>query len=155
MVGTLPAIGAIVYECRIGELDARDPEAAAFAAEHGFETQRPVRMQFLDSGPDPAAMTVRVMVPVKKTVASLDNVTLDDLSFIVGEWRGEFEGSRLLERWSAPLGKSMLGAFQLVDEEGDVQFYELMAIQKNEDGVYWIVRHFSGASAATLVNSPS
>lgn len=66
---------------------------------------------------------------------------LEDLAWISGHWRAQALGGLCEEIWSEPLGGSMMGMFRLLGA-GEVQFYELMTITREQDQVLLRIRHF-------------
>jgi len=65
-----------------------------------------------------------------------------DLSWLAGHWRGEGFGGRCEEIWSEPLGGTMMGTFRLV-QDGQVEFYEILVLGPEGDGIALKVKHFS------------
>lgn len=68
--------------------------------------------------------------------------TLDDLGFITGLWRADWDGGLGEEQWSAPSGDSMVGTFRLV-KNGRSQFYEFMLIEQTANGPVLRLKHFN------------
>lgn len=67
--------------------------------------------------------------------------TLADVTFLVGQWRGEFLGSMAEEVWLPAEGGSILGVFRLFKED-TVRFYEIMTIVEEDEGVSLKLKHF-------------
>lgn len=67
--------------------------------------------------------------------------TLADVAFIAGRWRGEMDGGATEEWWSPASGDNMLGMFRYV-KDGKAVFYELMSIERTEEGPVLRLRHF-------------
>lgn len=68
--------------------------------------------------------------------------TLDDVSWLVGNWSGEAFGSTFEESWNPPSAGSMIGFFKLVDGD-DVVFYELLLLVEEEGSLSLKVKHFN------------
>jgi len=68
--------------------------------------------------------------------------TLDDVTWIQGDWRGEAFGGQIEEIWSPPLGGSMMGSFKMVMKD-EISFYELMHIQEKANTLLLQIRHFN------------
>lgn len=68
--------------------------------------------------------------------------TLDDVSWLVGNWSGEAFGSTFEQAWNPPSAGSMIGFFKLLD--GDkVSFYELLLLVEEEGSLSLKVKHFN------------
>ena len=68
--------------------------------------------------------------------------TLDDVSWLVGNWSGEAFGQTFEEHWNPPTAGSMIGFFKLMDD-GEVSFYELLLLVEEEGSLSLKVKHFS------------
>lgn len=68
--------------------------------------------------------------------------SVSDFSWLAGHWRGEGLGGECEEIWSEPMAGTMVGSFRLM-KDGEVQFYELMVIAPDNDGVVLKVKHFT------------
>ncbi len=68
--------------------------------------------------------------------------TLDDVSWLVGNWSGEAFGSTFEEGWNPPSAGSMIGFFKLMDGD-DVVFYELLLLVEEEGSLSLKVKHFN------------
>jgi hypothetical protein len=68
--------------------------------------------------------------------------SLEDASFLVGNWQGTAFGKQFEETWSAPSQGSMVGTFKLFDENG-VELYELMLLTVDEGSLSLKVKHFT------------
>jgi hypothetical protein len=74
-------------------------------------------------------------------------VTLADLDWLVGTWRGDKDGDRIEEAWFEPAAGAMLGAFRWLRGER-VVVYELLALEGSAEGVVLLLRHFGPGLAA-------
>ncbi|MDF0707826.1 DUF6265 family protein [Flagellimonas okinawensis] len=74
---------------------------------------------------------------------SSPKASLEDVSWIEGQWTGEAFGGIAEEIWSAPLGNSMMFVFRMVNE-GKVSFYESGHIQQLDDSLILQLKHFDG-----------
>jgi hypothetical protein len=68
--------------------------------------------------------------------------TLNDVSWLVGNWSGEAFGSTFEEGWNPPSAGSMIGFFKLMDGD-DVAFYELLLLVEEEGSLSLKVKHFN------------
>lgn len=68
--------------------------------------------------------------------------TLDDVSWLVGNWAGEAFGGKFEEAWNPPSAGSMIGFYKLLGDEG-VAFYELVLLVEEEGSLSLKVKHFS------------
>jgi hypothetical protein len=70
-----------------------------------------------------------------------EKVTLQDIKWLAGNWKGEAFGGTYEENWSNPFGGSMMFNFKLV-AEGKVIFYELGHIVEKEGTLLYQIKHF-------------
>lgn len=70
--------------------------------------------------------------------------TIDQLSWLVGTWRGEGFGSEATEVYSASEAGQIAGHFVQHDKTGGVKFYELMQIVPRGGSLVYRLRHFNG-----------
>jgi Domain of unknown function (DUF6265) len=68
--------------------------------------------------------------------------SLNDLSWLAGEWTGEGFGLVLHENYSAPTGGQMAGHFYGA-KDGKPQFYEFETIAQVGDSLAFRVKHFN------------
>ena len=68
--------------------------------------------------------------------------SIEDVSWLVGNWKGEGFGGIVEESWSPVLGGTMMGMFRLVNDD-KVNFYELMVLEESEGSLVLRVKHFS------------
>lgn len=85
--------------------------------------------------------------------------TLADLGWLVGHWRGRFEGPRglLLEQhWALPQSGVMMGMFSLRDpaEGNKVLLLEFISVRQTPEGVEMLLRHFDTALAPMEKEEP-
>jgi len=79
----------------------------------------------------PDASVAQDRVPPGKTS---QDVTVQDLAFISGHSRGEFDGGIADEHWSEPAGDSIMGVSRYM-KGGKVQRYQLMVIEETPKGL--------------------
>ncbi len=72
--------------------------------------------------------------------------TLDDVSWLVGNWVGTAFGSQIEEVWNPPSAGSMVGLFKVFQEE--VSFYEIMLLVEEEGSLNLKVKHFNADFSA-------
>ncbi|WP_445456211.1 DUF6265 family protein [Flavobacterium sp. HNIBRBA15423] len=70
-----------------------------------------------------------------------EKATLNDISWLVGNWKGEAFGGTFQENWSNPLGNSMMFDFKLV-VDGKVVFYEIGHIIEKDKTLLYQIKHF-------------
>jgi hypothetical protein len=69
------------------------------------------------------------------------NITIQDAAWIAGHWRGEAFGGIADEVWSPPLGRSMMGMYQLLQDD-EVAFYEFLTITEEDGSLLLRLKHF-------------
>jgi hypothetical protein len=67
--------------------------------------------------------------------------TLENISWISGNWKGEAFGGITEENWSEPLGDSMMATFKLV-VDNKVKFYEIEIIREVKNSLILQLKHF-------------
>ena len=67
---------------------------------------------------------------------------LSDVSWLAGHWIGEGMGQTVEEIWTPPLGRSMMGAFKMMDGD-EIVFYELCIIMEHEGSLLFRLKHFT------------
>lgn len=75
--------------------------------------------------------------------APLGQGKLEDVNWLVGSWQGTAFGSKFEEVWNPASAGSMLGMWKLYDDEKGVNFYELLLLKEEGDGLVLLVKHFS------------
>ena len=75
--------------------------------------------------------------------APLGEGRLEDVAWMAGSWKGTAFGDQFEEVWNPASAGSMVGMWKLFDEEDGVNFYELMLLKEEEDGLVLLVKHFS------------
>src|SRR5690606_41959866 len=65
---------------------------------------------------------------------------LENIKWIVGNWKGEAFGGQTEENWSAPSAGSMMATFKLIDN-GRVVFYEIEIIREMENTLILQLKH--------------
>ncbi len=68
--------------------------------------------------------------------------SLEELSWIAGQWVGAGLGGEVEEIWSVPAYGHMFGLFRMHSEEG-LSFSEFCSISETLDGIEYRVKHFS------------
>ena len=81
--------------------------------------------------------TVRLDDPEERPAA-----TLEDVSWLVGSWKGEAFGGTFEEVWNPPSKGSMVGFFKFMGDEA-VGFYELLLLVEEEGSLSLKVKHFN------------
>lgn len=67
--------------------------------------------------------------------------TIEDVSWLIGYWRGEGLGGETEEVWSKPSAGSMMGMFRL-NKGGKPWFYELITIAEEDGSLLMRLKHF-------------
>ncbi len=73
--------------------------------------------------------------------ANAPAATLDDVSWLVGDWVGTAFGAQIEEVWNPPSAGSMVGLFKFFQDE--VGFYEIMLLVEEEGSLSLKVKHFN------------
>ena len=73
--------------------------------------------------------------------------TLDDVSWLVGNWSGEAFGNTFEQSWNPASAGSMIGFFKLMDSDA-VVFYELLLLVEEEGSLSLKVKHFNADFSA-------
>lgn len=79
-----------------------------------------------------------VCAPVR---GGVEDVTIDDLGWLVGEWHGSNEQMRWEEHWSTPAAGGMVGMFRMLRGD-ELVTYELVLIEENDGRIEYYLRHF-------------
>ena len=69
---------------------------------------------------------------------------LQGLAWMAGEWQATRGEDILEERWSSPVGNSLIGTFRWIKSGGRVWMFELMTFTVEGEDVIFRLRHFSG-----------
>ena len=72
---------------------------------------------------------------------ALTGVGPADLSWLTGTWQGQNGQDPVEEHWSPLRGNSLMGMFRWV-KGGTVWFYELIAIEQEDESVFMRIKHF-------------
>ena len=73
--------------------------------------------------------------------------TIEDLAFLAGGWRAEYDGDRLEEFYTAPRDGTLVGVFRWSDDDG-TQLTEHIVIEQHADAVRLFLRHFHPGAVA-------
>lgn len=68
--------------------------------------------------------------------------SLENISWISGNWKGEAFGGLTEENWSEPSGGSMMASFKLINN-GKVSFYEIEIIREVNNTLILQLKHFN------------
>ncbi|PHR74054.1 MAG: hypothetical protein COA67_01430 [Lutibacter sp.] len=85
-----------------------------------------------------------IVDPNEEIIVNVDEKlepTLENISWISGNWKGEAFGGITEENWSEPLGGSMMATFKLVTDN-KVKFYEIEIIREVENSLILQLKHF-------------
>jgi hypothetical protein len=76
---------------------------------------------------------------------------LDEVKFLVGEWRMGVDGNTTIEAWLPPEGGMMFGTSQTIDDHGLTVFFEHLTVyHQGADVVYRAAPRGAGAAEFTL-----
>ncbi len=78
---------------------------------------------------------------VGETVKALEH-TLENISWLSGNWKGEAMGGIVEENWSKPSGGSMMASFKFI-ENGKTVFYEIEIIREVNNTLVLQLKHFN------------
>lgn len=73
---------------------------------------------------------------------TMGKATLEDVKWLVGSWKGTAFGSQFEEVWNPASVGSMVGMWKLYDTTKGVNFYELMVLKEQDEGLILQVKHF-------------
>jgi hypothetical protein len=68
-------------------------------------------------------------------------VTLQDVNWLIGNWKGESDFGNYEENWSPSSGKTMLFSFKMWNDDA-VGFYEIGHIVEQENSLLLQMKHF-------------
>lgn len=67
--------------------------------------------------------------------------TLNDISFLNGRWKGNFNGGTIEACWTAPEGNNIVGFIRMIKDDKPT-LYELFAFEQTEKGPVAHIKHF-------------
>lgn len=74
--------------------------------------------------------------------AVIEEITIEDFSWLAGHWRGEAAGSVMDEFWTPPVAGAMQCIFRMYNSEG-VGFYQFIVLGE-QDGEFMLrLKHFT------------
>ncbi|MFW9787559.1 MAG: DUF6265 family protein [Candidatus Thorarchaeota archaeon] len=77
----------------------------------------------------------------------LKGKTVSDLDFLTGHWRGESGADVFEELWLPDLHSNKACVFRWI-KEGEVYFYEIVALVERNGEIHMLLRHFDKAFIA-------
>jgi hypothetical protein len=77
----------------------------------------------------------------------MPKASIEQVSWISGEWAAEIWGGKAREIWMVPDAGYMTGAFQFIQNDS-VQFLELISISEEKGSIVMRVRHFGADMVA-------
>ena len=89
------------------------------------------------------ALAPRTQDPKTSPTDERAAVTIDDVAWLAGAWRGPGFGGECEEVWSEPLGPSMMGMFRHAGDDGRSTFYEFFTLVEAEGGLRLRLKHFT------------
>lgn len=104
-------------------------------------------MNFNSKLPQPVLLALLVMLtfnfcsPNLALAQSSKKGSLEDVAFIDGRWRGEFNGGPIDGSWTGPLGDNIVGFLRMM-KDGKATLYEIFAFEQTENGPEVRVKHF-------------
>ncbi len=75
--------------------------------------------------------------PAPEVAARACGTSIDDLTWMAGDWQQRTPTGRIDEHWTRPAGDSMLGMSRLITE-GKTVFFEYLRVEARPDGLYFI-----------------
>ena len=72
---------------------------------------------------------------------TLKTGTLNDINFLDGRWKGQFNGGTIEASWTAPEGNNIAGFIRMIKDDKPT-LYELFAFEQTEKGPVAHVKHF-------------
>lgn len=93
------------------------------------------------AGQPPAAKPA----PTPAPAASAVSAKIASAAFLAGNWTGAMGKSFVQEMWSAPEGKSVIGAFRWMKEDGTPSMIEMLSITEEEGTLRLRMRHHNAA----------
>jgi hypothetical protein len=88
------------------------------------------------------ALTDPLPLTAQAPAATRVNATLDDFTWIVGQWTGTGMGGTSEEMWMPPAGGAILGSFRQL-QDGKVVFYEILTFAERDGTVVLRLKHFN------------
>ena len=85
--------------------------------------------------------TVSAQQTLQLGESSSANATIEEVSWIAGDWEGEAFGGTFEESWNPPSGHSMLGMFKQINN-GEINFYEILTISEEKESLVIRLKHF-------------
>ena len=70
-----------------------------------------------------------------------EKATLQDVNWLISNWKGESNFGKFEENWSSSSGKSMLFSFKMWNDDA-VIFYEMGHIIEKENTILLQIKHF-------------
>ena len=80
-------------------------------------------------------------IKTSKDSSYIENVKMDKFNFMHGNWHGESMGGIIEETWSKNNSGHLMGMFRFF-ENGKLIFSEFCSIQKLNNTIVYIVKHF-------------
>ncbi|MEE2776706.1 MAG: DUF6265 family protein [Acidobacteriota bacterium] len=81
------------------------------------------------------ALALVIGLALPATAADANKATLDQLSWMTGDWRGEMaSGGWIEERWSQVAGKSLVSAVRMVNGDA-TPMVELIIVEEEANGI--------------------
>jgi hypothetical protein len=78
--------------------------------------------------------------------------TIDELSFISGDWEMKTDTGRTQENWTHPDGGSMLGTGRVIRDEKMV-FFEFLRIETRNDNLFYVAQPGGGSGTVFRLTS--
>lgn len=78
----------------------------------------------------------------KYSTIGIPTATVDNLSWLAGNWCGDEEDIHFDEQWTTPSSHTMMGMFRWIQND-QVRFYEFMTIEQEAHGVVLRIKHFN------------
>jgi hypothetical protein len=90
-------------------------------------------------------LIVFIVTCTLSALAQVKKASVKDLAFMAGTWTLKHEWGDMEEFWSEPMGDNMVSTFRCV-KNGNVVFYEFIAIEQSDSIPVMKLRHFNKGS---------
>lgn len=80
-------------------------------------------------------------VTAPEASSATEAASLENLSWMAGDWVGTMAGSTIEEMWSLPAADTLMGMFRWHDGSS-IRLYEFMSVELEDDGPVLYLRHF-------------
>lgn len=90
-----------------------------------------------------SAEKTKIEIKSLEAGASSPSAAIDELSWLIGHWKGEGLGGKSEEFVSPPQGGQMMGMFRQATADGALMFYEFYLFAEEEGSLVLKIKHFN------------